>query len=64
MADPRDIAQDKKVHEEKKHQGEEVLPGAVETPQPGKKPALEKNTGEAETYQQHSHHHQADETPE
>jgi len=62
MADPRNIAHDKKVQDEKKHHGEEVAPGAVETVQPGKKPALEKETGEAETYQQHAHHHKDDET--
>ncbi len=64
MADPRNVAHDKKVQEEKKHHGEEVAPGAIETPQPGKKPTLEKDTGEAESYQQHAHHHKADDTPE
>ncbi len=58
MADPRNVAHDKKVQEEKKHHHEEIAAGAVETPQPGKKPALEKTEGETETYQQHSHHHQ------
>ncbi len=42
MADPRNIAHDKKVAEEKKHHHEEVVPHATTTPQPGKKPPLEK----------------------
>lgn len=57
MADPRNIAHDKKVMEEKKHHGEEPVPGAVETPQPGKKPELDKETGGSESYQQHAQHH-------
>lgn len=64
MADPRNVAHDKKVQEEKKHHGEEVAPGATEKPQPGKKPTLEKDTGAPDTYQQHARHHQSDETPE
>lgn len=39
MSDPRNIAHDKKVMEEKKHHGEDPAEGAAETPQPGKKPA-------------------------
>ena len=38
MTDPRNIAHDKKVQQEKKHHNEEIAPGADETPQPGKKP--------------------------
>jgi len=64
MADPRNIAHDKKVQEEKKHHGEEATPGASATTQPGKKPPLEKDSGEAETYQQHAHHPKSDETTE
>lgn len=64
MADPRNVAHDKKVQEEKKHHGEEVAPGATETPQPGKKPTLEKDSGEPETYQQHTQHRKDDESPE
>ena len=38
MADPRNIAHDKKVHDEKKHHGEAVAPeNAAVAPQPGKK---------------------------
>ena len=37
MTDPRNIAHDKKVQQEKKHQGEEIAPGSEKTPQPGKK---------------------------
>jgi hypothetical protein len=64
MADPRNVAHDKKVQQEKKHDGEEVASGATETPQPGKKPTLEKDAGEAESYQQHAQHHKGDYTPE
>jgi len=64
MADPRNIAHDKKVQDEKKHHGEEVAEGATETPQPGKKPKLEEDTGKPDTFQQHARHHQPDETPE
>jgi hypothetical protein len=64
MADPRNVAHDKKVQEEKKHHGEEIVPGAVETPQPGRKPALEKEEGETETYQQHAQHHKTEDNAE
>jgi hypothetical protein len=64
MSDPRNVAHDKKVQEEKKHHGEEVAPGATGTPQPGKKPTLEKETGEAESYQQHAQHAKGDDAPE
>ncbi len=40
MTDPRNIAHDKKIQQEKKHQHEEIAPGAEHTPQPGKKPHL------------------------
>lgn len=40
MTDPRNVAHDKKVQQEKKHKGEEIAPGAEHTPQPGKKPHL------------------------
>lgn len=38
MTDPRNVAHDKKVQQEKKHHGEKVSPDADEKPQPGKKP--------------------------
>ena len=41
MTDPRNIAHDKKVQQEKKHNGEEIAPGAEHAPQPGKKPHIE-----------------------
>ncbi len=41
MTDPRNIAHDKKVQQEKKHRGEEVAPGADKTPEPGKKTHME-----------------------
>lgn len=40
MTDPRNIAHDKKVQQEKKHHGEEIAPGAAHAPQPGRKPHL------------------------
>ena len=40
MTDPRNIAHDKKVRQEKKHRHEEVAPGAAQTVQPGKKPHM------------------------
>jgi hypothetical protein len=41
MTDPRNIAHDKRVQQEKKHRSEEVAPGADQTPQPGKKTHME-----------------------
>ena len=41
MTDPRNVAHDKKVQLEKKHHGEEIAPGADNTPQPGKKTHME-----------------------
>ena len=38
MSDPRNIAHDKKVIQEKKHHGEDPAVGAAEKVQPGKKP--------------------------
>jgi len=40
MTDPRNVAHDKKVQQEKKHRHEEIAPGADETVQPGKKPHM------------------------
>lgn len=40
MTDPRNVAHDKKVQQEKKHHGEDIAPGAEHAPRPGKKPAL------------------------
>lgn len=56
MSDPRNVAHDKTVHQEKKTHGEELVPGAIQTPQPGKKPALDDVDGEVESYQQHAQH--------
>ncbi len=48
MSDPRNVAHDKKVLQEKKHHGEDPAEGAVsETVQPGKKPGM-----------QHPHEHE------
>ncbi|MDB5857126.1 MAG: hypothetical protein JWQ76_815, partial [Ramlibacter sp.] len=41
MTDPRNIAHDKKVQQEKKHHAEEIAPGADKKPQPGKKTHME-----------------------
>ncbi len=41
MTDPRNVAHDKKVQQEKKHRGDDVAHGADETPQPGRKPHME-----------------------
>lgn len=46
MTDPRNVAHDKKVQQEKKHRGEEIAPGADETPQPGKKPHMEHHSSD------------------
>ena len=41
MTDPRNIAHDKKVQQEKKHRHEAIAPGADAKPQPGKKTHME-----------------------
>jgi hypothetical protein len=41
MTDPRNIAHDKKIQQEKKHRNQAVAPGADATPQPGKKTHME-----------------------
>ena len=41
MTDPRNVAHDKKVQQEKKHRSEEIAPGSDKTPQPGKKTHME-----------------------
>ncbi|MGI4778424.1 MAG: hypothetical protein ACRYGA_09975 [Janthinobacterium lividum] len=48
MTDPRNVAHDKKVQQEKKHRGEEIAPDAVHAPQPGQKPALKHDDGKEE----------------
>ena len=40
MTDPRNVAHDKKVQQEKKHHGVEIAPDAEHAPQPGRKPHL------------------------
>ena len=55
MTDPRNVAHDKKVQQEKKHRGEEIAPGADVTPQPGRKPHQEHHASDAEP---------ADDTPD
>ena len=41
MTDPRNIAHDKRVAQEKKHHAEEVTHETDKTPQPGKKTHME-----------------------
>ncbi len=54
MADPRNIAHDKKVHDEKKHHGEEIAPaGATVAPQPGKKTPIDDEGGPVEGHEAH-----------
>ena len=45
MTDPRNVAHDKKVQQEKKHHGEAVAPDAEHAPQPGRKPHLKHEDG-------------------
>lgn len=40
MTDPRNVAHDKKVQQEKKHHHVEISPGAEHAVQPGRKPHL------------------------
>ena len=40
MTDPRNVAHDKKVQQEKKHRHEEISPGASHAVQPGRKPHI------------------------
>lgn len=44
MSDPRNVAHDKKVRQEKKHRHEEIKPGAEHAVQPGKKPRMAPDT--------------------
>jgi hypothetical protein len=46
MTDPRNVAHDKKVHQQKKHRDEEVAPGADHTAQPGKKTHMESHASD------------------
>jgi hypothetical protein len=48
MTDPRNVAHDKKVQQEKKHQGEDIAAEAEHAPQPGKKPALKDHDEQAD----------------
>jgi len=57
MADPRNIAHDKKVQDEKKHHGEEVVEGAAVVPQPGKKPPIDKEEVDKGIEHPHPHGH-------
>lgn len=48
MTDPRNVAHDKKVRQEKKNRDQEVAPGADQTPQPGKKPHMGRHASDTE----------------
>ena len=52
MTDERNVAHDKKVMEEKQHDGQDLSEGTVHAPQPGKKPALEKEDSDSTQPQQ------------
>lgn len=46
MTDPRNVAHDKKVQQERKHRGEEIAPGSDKTHQPGKKTHMERHSSD------------------
>lgn len=46
MPDERNVAHDKKVQHDKEDRGEEIAAGATETPQPGRKPKMEKHAAD------------------
>ena len=46
MTDPRNIAHDKKIQQEKRHRHEDVAPGAATTPQPGRKTQMERHASD------------------
>jgi hypothetical protein len=48
MTDPRNVAHDKKVQQEKKKHGEEIAPGAEHASQPGQKPRLQQPVEKSE----------------
>ena len=49
MTDPRNVAHDKKVQQEKKKHGEEIAPGSEHVPQPGQKPRMQQPDGKDDT---------------
>ena len=49
MTDPRNVAHDKKVQQEKKHHGEVIAPDAEHALQPGKKPHIKHEETKDET---------------
>lgn len=52
MTDERNVAHDKQVMQEKQHDGEDLSEGTVHAPQPGKKPAMEKDDRDLSSTQQ------------
>jgi hypothetical protein len=49
MTDPRNVAHDKKVQQEKKHHGEDIASDGEHAPQPGKKPHIKHEEPKDET---------------
>ena len=49
MTDPRNVAHDKKVQQEKKHHGDDIAAEAEHAPQPGKKPHIKHEETKDET---------------
>ena len=47
MTDPRNVAHDKKVQQEKKHRHQEMAPGSDQAVQPGRKPHMTPHTDTA-----------------
>ena len=47
MTDPRNVAHDKKVQQEKKHRHQEIAPGSDQAVQPGRKPHMTPHTDTA-----------------
>ena len=47
MTDPRNVAHDKRVQQEKKHKGQDIAEGSTATPQPGKKTPHDKHDSDA-----------------
>jgi hypothetical protein len=46
MTDPRNVAHDKRVQQEKKHRDEEIAPVSDKTSQPGKKTHMERHASD------------------
>lgn len=49
MPDPRNVAHDKTVANDKEHKGKPIVDDAAEKPQPGKKPTLKHHAKDKKT---------------